>query len=51
VARESFQSGPQIPNLPKFGLIFDGNIKNWNKNINQSGPRMFQQHFLGCIEI
>jgi len=46
VARESFQSGPQIPNLPKFGLIFDGNIKNWKK-INQSGPRMLQQHFFG----
>jgi hypothetical protein len=47
VARESFQFGPQSPNLPIFGLIFDENNMKIGKKLNQSGPRMFQQHFFG----
>jgi hypothetical protein len=47
VARKSFQFGPQSPNLPIFGLIFDENNKKIGKKLNQSGLRMFQQHFFG----
>jgi len=47
VARESFQSGPQSPNLHSFVLIFDVNIMQNRKKLNQSGPQMCQQHFFG----
>jgi len=47
VARESFQSGPQSPNLQIFGLIFDGNTVKIRKKLNQSGPQIFQQHIFG----
>jgi len=47
VARENFYSGPQSPNLLISGLIFDGNTTKIGKKINQSGPRMFQQHCFG----
>jgi len=51
MARESFQFGLQSPNLPIFGLIFDGNNIKIGKKLNQSGLRMFQQHFFGPHEI
>jgi len=44
VARKSLQYGPQSPNLRIFGLIFDGNTIKIRKKLNQSGPRIFQQH-------
>jgi len=33
VARESFKFGPQSPNLPIFGLVFDGSNIKIGKNL------------------
>jgi hypothetical protein len=49
-ARESFQSGPQSPNLCTFGLIFDVNTMQNRKKLNQFGPQMCEQHFLARMK-
>jgi len=51
VARESFQSGPQSPNLQIFGLIFDGNTVKIRKNLTNLARKYFSNIFLARHEI
>ena len=50
-ARESFQFGPQSPNLPIFGLIFDGNIIKIGKNLTNLARKCVSNIFLARHEI
>jgi hypothetical protein len=50
VARESFQFGPQSPNLPIFGLIFDGNNIKIGKNSTNLTRECFGNTFLARIK-
>jgi hypothetical protein len=51
VARESFQFGPQSPNLSIFGLIFDGNNIKIGKNSTNLTRECFSNTFFGPHEI
>jgi hypothetical protein len=51
VARESFQFGPQNPNLPIFGLIFDENNMKIGKNLTNLTRECFSNTFLARHEI
>ncbi len=51
VARESFQFGPQSPNLPIFGLIFDENNVEIAKNSTNLARECFSNTFLARHEI
>jgi len=47
MARESFQFGPQSPNLSIFGLIFDGNNIKIGKNLTNLARESFGNTFFG----
>jgi len=47
VAFETFQFGPQSPNLPIFGLIFDGNNIKIGKNFTNLARECFSNTFFG----